>query len=189
MHLTRLRLAISTAVGLGVLGLAAACGSGVPTASGPQYAPAPGSAAAGGGQGTGITSTVAVMTLNGNKVLVDSTGAALYQNDQDTGGKPTCVAKDCVSIWVPLTVPSGQQPTAGPGVGGTIGTVAVAGGKEQVTLNGKPLYTFALDGRGQAHGNGFQDTFDGKHFSWHSAVPAGASAPSAPSSAPAIPGY
>jgi predicted lipoprotein with Yx(FWY)xxD motif len=162
---------------LGVLGLAAACGgNGAPAGSG-QHVPQ--------GGGNGVTSTVAVMTLNGGKVLVDSTGAALYTNDQDSG-KPQCVSKDCVAIWVPLTVPTGQQPTAGPGVGGTISTVSLGGGDDQVTLNGKPLYTFALDGRGQAHGNGFRDNFDGRNFSWHSAVPAGATAPA---SVPAMPGY
>jgi predicted lipoprotein with Yx(FWY)xxD motif len=186
MHSIRLRIAVAAAAGFGVLGLAAACGNGASTAS-PQYS-VPTGAAAGAGQNSGITSTVAVMTLNGGQVLVDSSGAALYTNDQDTGGKPMCVSKDCVSIWVPLTVPTGQQPTAAPGIGGTISTVPVGGGMDQVTLNGKPLYTFALDGRGQAHGNGFHDHFGSVSFTWHSAVPAGAVAPAAPS-APAIPGY
>jgi predicted lipoprotein with Yx(FWY)xxD motif len=185
MHTTRLRLAVCTAAGLGVLGLAAACGNGAPAASGgPQYAPA---SAPAGGQGASFTSTVSSTTINGAKVLVDPTGAALYTNDQDTGGKPKCVTSDCAAVWVPLTVPAGQQPTAGPGVSGSISTVSV-GGKDQVTLNGKPLYTFALDGRGESHGNGLQDSFGGTHFSWHSAVPAGA-APAAPSSAAPIPGY
>ena len=163
---------------LGVLGLAAACGgNGAPAGSGQQYVPQ--------GGGNGVTSTVAVMTQGGGKVLVDSTGAALYTNDQD-GSRPTCVSKDCVAIWVPLTVPTGQQPTAGPGVGGTISTVPVGAGEDQVTLNGKPLYTFALDGRGQAHGNGFKDNFDGRNFTWHSAVSAG---DTAPASVSATPGY
>jgi predicted lipoprotein with Yx(FWY)xxD motif len=190
MLCTRVRIAAGIAAGLGVLGLAAACGDSAPAAgSAQQYVPQSGGVDAGSqGGGNGVTSTVAVMTLKGGKVLVDSTGAALYTNDQDTR-QPKCASKDCVSIWVPLTVPTGQQPTAGPGVGGTISTVHVGAGNDQVTLNGKPLYTFALDGRGQAHGNGFKDNFDGMDFSWHSAVPAGATAPSAPASVPAMPGY
>ncbi|HEX5115517.1 MAG TPA: hypothetical protein VFW65_10015 [Pseudonocardiaceae bacterium] len=187
MHSTRIRLAVTTAAGLGVLALAAACGgSGGATAAGPQYAP-PAAGASGGQSGT-FTSTVSATTVNGGKVLVDTTGAALYTNDQDTGA-PKCVSKACTAVWVPLMVPSGQQPTEGPGVGGTIATVAV-GGRDQVTLNGKPLYTFALDGPGQAGGNGLGDVFDGTHFTWHSAVPAGATAPSSPASAAGgIPGY
>lgn len=192
MRTTHIRLAVSIATGLGVLGLAAGCGGGAPTASQSQYG-APAGNAAGNGQGNAITSTVGVMTINGGKVLIDTNGAALYVNDQDAAGQPKCVSQSCTAIWVPLTVPSGQPPTAAAGVGGTIATVALAGGKNQVTMNGKPLYTFALDGGpGQAHGNGYQDTFDGTHFSWHSAVPAGAPAPAAPApSAPAggIPGY
>jgi hypothetical protein len=52
---------------------------------------------------------------------------------------------------------------------------------------------FALDAQpGQVHGNGVGDSFAGTHFTWHSAVPAGMTAPSAPASAPANnfpPGY
>lgn len=187
MHITATRLAVSIAAGLGVLGLAAACGGGAPAASG-----APAGNAGGSAQGNANASTVGVMTINGTKVLVGPSGSALYTNDQDTGGKPACVSKGCTAVWVPLTVPSGQAPKTGPGVGGTIAEVAVAGGKEQVTMDGKPLYTFVLDGGpNQIRGNGAQDSFDGMQFSWHSAVPAGAPAPAAPQTAPAggIPGY
>lgn len=174
MHSTRIRVAVSTAAGLGVLALAAACGGGASASGTPQS----GGGAVAAGQGGTTTSTVSVMTVNGSQVLVNSAGAALYTNDQDTGGKPMCVSSKCTAVWMPLTVPSGQQPTAGSAVTGTIGTVAIAGGKQQVTLNNKPLYTFALDGQpGQVHGNGAGDTFDGTHFTWHSATPAGAPAP------------
>lgn len=176
------RLPASIAAGIGILGLVAACGGGVST----------GSSTPAGSQGNAVTSTVAVMTINGSPMLVSPTGAALYTNDQDTGGKPACVSKGCTAVWVPLTVPAGRQPTTAAGVGGKIGTVTLAGGKDQVTMNGKPLYTFALDGGpGQASGNGAQDSFDGKHFSWHSAVPAGAQAPTAPAGGGSnnLPGY
>jgi predicted lipoprotein with Yx(FWY)xxD motif len=130
--------------------------------------------------------------VGGRQMLVGPTGAVLYTNDQDGSGTPKCVSSDCTAIWIPLTVSAGEQPSAAGGVGGTVATVSLPGGKDQVTLNGKPLYTFALDGPAdQAHGNGVGDTFGGMHFTWHSAVPAGAPAPSAPASAPAngIPGY
>ncbi|HEX5121343.1 MAG TPA: hypothetical protein VFW65_39665 [Pseudonocardiaceae bacterium] len=179
MNPTTIRQALTIAAGLGVLGLAAACGGG-------GAATGSGSPAANPGQGTASSSTVAVQTINGSKVLVDSSGAALYDNDQDTSGKPMCVTSDCTKIWVPLTISAGQKATAGAGVSGTIATVAMSGGKDQVTLNGKPLYTFALDGGpGQSHGNGFKDNFGGMQFSWHSAVPAGAAPPPAAPSAPA----
>ncbi|HEX3650041.1 MAG TPA: hypothetical protein VHV49_16555 [Pseudonocardiaceae bacterium] len=179
MNPTTFRKGLVIAAGFGVLGLTAACGGGAGTTS-------TGSAPANQNQGLTTSSTVAVQTINGSKVLVDSDGAALYVNDQDKSGSAKCVTSDCVKIWVPLTVQAGQKPTAGPGVGGTVAAVAMTGGKDQVTLNGKPLYTFALDGGpGQSHGNGFKDNFGGTQFSWHSAVPAGAAPPpAAPSSAP-----
>jgi predicted lipoprotein with Yx(FWY)xxD motif len=190
MYSTRSRLAVPLA-GLGVLALAAACGSGLSTASGPQYG-APIGNGAGSGQGSTNSSTISVQTVNGSQMLVSPTGAVLYTNDQDGSGKPKCVSSDCTAIWIPLTVPAGKQPSVAPGVGGKIAAVSLPSGKDQVTVNGKPLYTFALDAQpGQAHGNGVGDTFGGTHFTWHSAVPAGAPAPSAPASAPAnnVPGY
>lgn len=192
MNSVHTRLAVSLAAGIGALALAAACGS-TPTASGPQYG-APGGNAAASGQGAPGAMTISMHTVGGNQELVGPTGAALYTNDQDSGGKPKCVSSSCTAIWIPLTVSSGQKPSEASGVSGTIATVSLPSGKDQVTLNGKPLYTFALDGQpgGPARGNGVGDTFDGTHFTWHSAVPAGATAPSAPaSSAPGnnIPGY
>jgi predicted lipoprotein with Yx(FWY)xxD motif len=188
MHVNHTRLAVSIVAGLGVLGLAAACGSTTAAGTPQDNVPAGNSPAA--QQGNAITSTIGLMTISGSTMLVNSTGSALYTNDQDSSGKPKCVSHGCTAVWVPLTVPSGLSPTAAPGVGGTIAVVALSGGKNQVTMNGRPLYTFALDGvPGQAHGNGAQDTFDGVHFSWHSAVPAGAKAPAPAASAPAIPGY
>ncbi|HEX5404532.1 MAG TPA: hypothetical protein VFX16_19770 [Pseudonocardiaceae bacterium] len=187
MHTNRIRLTFSIIAGLGVLGLAAACGGTV--ASGTQYGAPIGNAPA--GQGNSAATTISVMSVNGGKVLVGPTGSTLYTNDQDTGGKPACVSKGCTAVWIPLTVPAGKSPTTAAGVSGTISTVALADGMDQVTMNGKPLYIFALDeSPGQAQGNGAEDTFDGMHFSWHSAVPAGAPA-AATSQAPAnnIPGY
>ncbi len=40
-------------------------------------------------------------------------------------------------------------------------------GAEQVTLDGAPLYAFAEDSPGQVTGDGVQDSFGGKAFTWH----------------------
>jgi hypothetical protein len=37
----------------------------------------------------------------------------------------------------------------------------------QVTINGRPLYTFAEDSPGQVTGNGFKAQFGGHHFTWN----------------------
>ena len=39
-------------------------------------------------------------------------------------------------------------------------------GDQQVTLDGKPLYTFAQDGTGEATGDGVTDSFGGTSFTW-----------------------
>lgn len=168
MRLTNIRPALPVTVGLGLVLLASACGSNAPTASAPHNTSA---------------TTLAMTTVNGASVLVDKSGAALYSNDQDKAGKLQCVSSDCTAIWTPLTVPAGAQPTAPSGVTGTLGTVQRPDGTRQVTLDGKPLYTFSFDhGSGKVTGNGTTDSFAGVGFTWHSATPSGgqASAPAAP---------
>ncbi len=168
------RLPVSVTIGLGLVVLAAACGTNATAGSAPAAAP---SGAA----------TVTARTVNGASVLVDRAGTTLYTNDQDKAGKPQCVSSDCTKIWVPLTLASGKA-TAGPGVTGTVATVRRPDGTNQVTLDGKPLYTFSFDHTpGQVTGNGAQDSFAGTAFTWHSAA-AGAQAPAAPP-ANGIPGY
>jgi predicted lipoprotein with Yx(FWY)xxD motif len=116
-------------------------------------------------------STATVSSQDGQ--LVDAKGAALYTNDQDKGGQSMC-ANECASIWVPLV--SSGKPTAGDGVSGKLGTVKRSDGKTQVTLDGKPLYTFAEDnGSSKATGDGAKDAFGGQQFSWHAEGTAAAS--------------
>lgn len=112
---------------------------------------------------SGSNGTATVSSMSGQ--LVDAKGAALYTNDQDKMGQVKCTG-ECASIWVPLT--SSGKPTAGNGVSGTLGTVKRPDGTSQVTLDGKPLYTFAQDnGSSKATGDGAKDSFGGQQFSWH----------------------
>jgi len=113
--------------------------------------------------GSSSSGTATVSSMSGQ--LVDAKGAALYTNDQDKTGQVMCTGS-CASIWVPLT--SSGKPTAGGGVSGTLGTVKRPDGKSQVTLDGKPLYTFVEDnGSSKATGDGAKDAFGGQQFSWH----------------------
>jgi predicted lipoprotein with Yx(FWY)xxD motif len=112
---------------------------------------------------SGSNGSATVSSMSGQ--LVDAKGAALYTNAQEKSGKVMCTG-ECASIWVPLT--SSGKPTAGDGVSGTLGTVKRPDGKTQVTLDGKPLYTFAEDnGSSKATGNGVKDSFGGQQFTWH----------------------
>ena len=118
--------------------------------------------------------TVSTMSVGGvGTVLVDSKGAVLYTNDQDSGSKIACTG-ECLSFWTPLSAPSSGQPTsADSSVQGKLG---VASG--QVTFDGMPLYTFVQDSPGQATGDGFQDSFGGTTFTWTAAATGGAPASS-----------
>ena len=68
--------------------------------------------------------------------LVDAEGRTLYFADQENNGAIRCV-NDCVTFWLPLTVPSGATPTAGTGVGGALATVARPDG--QLVSRGDPV--------------------------------------------------
>jgi predicted lipoprotein with Yx(FWY)xxD motif len=75
-------------------------------------------------------------------ILVDSSGFTLYRFSKDTGSQNTCMAnRECGATWPALT--SSGRPTAGPGVKASlISTIALSGGKRQVTYAGHPLYTY-----------------------------------------------
>lgn len=158
------------AAGAAVLVIAAACGGGSNSSS-------PGGEVGSQGGGSGAGTTVSTQSVSGmGTVLVDSSGKALYTSDQEASGTVKCV-NDCTNIWQPLTVSDGQTPT-GKGVSGTLGTVKRPDGSTQVTLNGKPLYRFALDkSAGQVNGQGAKDSFGGTSFSWQVATSSGAAAP------------
>jgi predicted lipoprotein with Yx(FWY)xxD motif len=150
--------------------------------------------ACGGSGGSGASAptqgrTVSVESVDGvGDVLVDSRGAALYAADQERGGTIVCTAS-CTSIWEPLTVGGATKPTGEAPVSGKLGTIMRPGGGRQVTLAGRPLYRFLEDpDTGVVTGNGFDDTFDGKAFTWHVATPAGISTTSSNSST-STPGY
>lgn len=141
----------------------------------------------GGGSATAAMPSTGGMTVSvadigsAGRVLVDSSGQALYASDQETAsGKVMCTGA-CNSFWKPLTV-SGGAPT-GSSDAGKLGVVKRPDGTKQVTANGKLLYTFTQEGPNQVTGDGFQDAFNGQQFTWHVvSVGNGGSASSASSS-------
>jgi predicted lipoprotein with Yx(FWY)xxD motif len=136
-------------------------------------------AACGGGAGGspgGASATVSIKSVDGvGDVLVDASGKALYAADVESGGSIRCVDA-CESFWKPLTISSGM-PSASSGVG-RVAVIKRPDGRRQVTVAGKPLYTFADDSAGQIKGIGFQDDFGGRHFTWDAVLANGALAPS-----------
>jgi predicted lipoprotein with Yx(FWY)xxD motif len=110
---------------------------------------------------TSRATTVKTGHALGRTVLVDRSGLTLYSLSAETRGRFICTGT-CVSVWHPLVVRAGQQPTGS----GSLGTIRRPGGQTQVTYKGKPLYTFSGDHKpGQAKGEGFKDV-----GVWHAAV-------------------
>ena len=139
-----------------------------------------------GSSQTGATSAqdastvVAVSDAGGRSVLVTSDGRTLYFSDQEKG-QVMCSSGACEAIWTPLTVAAKKDVTAPPKLAHRLGTVGRPDGSTQVTLGGRPLYTFSFDhGAGQVNGDGLQDSFEGTDFTWHAATPGGRTAPAAP---------
>lgn len=99
---------------------------------------------------TGTTVQVGSATTYGD-VLENASGLPLYTLASDHDGESTCTGS-CLQAWPPLTVPSGQSPTVGTGLPGTLGTAVQSDGRTQVTYNDAPLYTFAGDTAGEVMG-------------------------------------
>jgi predicted lipoprotein with Yx(FWY)xxD motif len=131
------------------------------------------------------SSTVSVASVGGvANVLVDAAGKPLYTPDEEADGMIRCTGA-CTSFWMPLA-PGAATPSAN---GLTFAVISRPDGSQQVTADGKPLYTFAEDSPGQLKGNGFADDFSGQHFAWHVVVAGGGAAPTAPASNSSGGGY
>jgi predicted lipoprotein with Yx(FWY)xxD motif len=89
-------------------------------------------------------------------VLASSRGLTLYYYGEDKpgSGRSACTGS-CASAWPPLAAP--VRAPAGIHLPGPLGTIALPGGRAQVTINGYPVYTYAGDkAPGQAAGNGIE---------------------------------
>jgi len=76
-------------------------------------------------------------------ILVDGRGHTLYALTMDSPGVSTC-SGSCLETWPPLLHQG--APIAGDGVqSSSIGTMSRSDGGEQITYNGKPLYTYSGD--------------------------------------------
>ncbi|GAA1553706.1 hypothetical protein GCM10009789_04000 [Kribbella sancticallisti] len=115
----------------------------------------------------GGTGSVAVKNVDGvGMALVDSAGKTLYFADQEADGSIHCTAA-CLDFWFP----AGAEGAAGGAVAGLSTVHRPDNGQDQLTFQGKPLYTFKLDtGPGQHEGNNLEDTFGGTKFTWRAAT-------------------
>jgi predicted lipoprotein with Yx(FWY)xxD motif len=111
----------------------------------------------------------------GKSILVTLKGLTLYSLSAEKNGRFICTDASCTSLWRPLVVPRGTTPTGAH----LLATVKRPDGRTQVTYRGRPLYTFAEDGKpGDVKGNGFKDV-----GTWRPATPSGTATP-APAAGP-----
>jgi predicted lipoprotein with Yx(FWY)xxD motif len=119
-----------------------------------------------GGVGAGATATpstagtssvqLKVAQSNLGMILTDASGRTLYAFMKDTGDKSACTDAKCVATWPALTVPSGQQASAGDGATAEwIHSITRDDGSTQVSYGGHPLYYFSGDkAAGDTNGEG-----------------------------------
>ena len=82
-----------------------------------------------------------VATTSLGKIIVDGNGMTAYFYDRDTAnsGKSVCTG-GCAATWPAITSAS-----ATPTVTGITGTVGTIPSSNQLTINGRPIYTYAQD--------------------------------------------
>jgi len=177
----RNRRAIATVCGLAAVLAMAACttqaggagqaGAPVPAADGAQAPNGldPNAGLNAGGSTSGETTadsaptgTVATLTAKTipkmGQVVTDGAGKTLYRFDKD-GSKPAKSNCDgqCAVTWPPML--SEAIPTLQGIDPALVGTVIRSDGKQQVTLGGWPLYTYAPEGPGQWKGQAIGGTW------------------------------
>ncbi len=92
------------------------------------------------------------------KIVVDQRGMSVYQFDKDTqnSGKSACT-DSCLDLWPPVPATPESLKNA-QGITGELGSITGSNGKEQLTLNGWPLYYFASDSKaGDTKGQAVKD--------------------------------
>jgi predicted lipoprotein with Yx(FWY)xxD motif len=131
------------------------------------------------GSGSGI---VSIKSVDGTDVLVDAEGRTLYSAEVEQDGRIRCTGA-CESFWDPVEASASEAKSASADLDLRLGAIERPGGDRQLTLEGRPLYTFTEEGAGELDGDGFVDDFEGTHFEWEAAATDGGSG-SAGSDAP-----
>jgi len=92
-------------------------------------------------------------------VVVDGKGMTAYYFLKDTKGSgASACSGDCAAAWPAITTEN-ATPTV-TGVTGEVGTITGTDGKLQVTIDGRPIYTFAQDkAPGDVNGQGLNSVW------------------------------
>ncbi|MGE5145125.1 MAG: hypothetical protein ACM3N5_00175 [Candidatus Eiseniibacteriota bacterium] len=98
------------------------------------------------------------VSMSRGDVLVSANGDALYTFDKDTPDHSNCTDA-CAATWPPAVADADAQPH------GKFSIITRPGGARQWAYQGKPLYTYKLDG---GPGSISGDNYNGV---WHVAKP------------------
>lgn len=133
-----------------VLLLAAGCGGGSTSYGTSAGASGASARPAAGGPGRALLS---VRPSDLGRILVDRSGRTVYRFAADDSAVSTC-SGSCATYWPYVAAPA-TLPGRLPGVTGTLGASTRPDGKRQLTLDGRPLYTYVGDSApGQTTGQG-----------------------------------
>ena len=140
-----------------------------------------GSSTTGGSSGNAAADLAVAESALG-RIVVDGKKMTAYYFTKDTpnSGKSACTGP-CLQAWPPITTTSSSPAVSG--VTGQVGTITLADGSRQLTVNGRPLYLFAKDSKaGDVLGQGVGGV-------WYVVRPDGTMVTEKPSSRPATPAY
>lgn len=91
--------------------------------------------------------TIKAVRSEFGRILADGRGQAVYVFDEETTSKPECYGA-CAKAWPPVLTRG--RPVAGKGVSeGLLGTTRRRDGRRQVTVDGKPVYSYVHDSPGR----------------------------------------
>ncbi|RZU64492.1 putative lipoprotein with Yx(FWY)xxD motif [Microterricola gilva] len=107
------------------------------------------------------------------EIVVNGEGMTAYFFDKDTAGaEASACTGECAANWPAITTES-DTPVVD-GVTGTVGTITDADGNHQITIDGRPIYTFVKDmAPGDVNGQGMNEV-------WHVIAPDGTEITTAP---------
>lgn len=166
---------VPAALGLALVLSAAACSTTSEDTATPAATTQPAPAAT-------ATADLSTASTDLGQLVVDGSGMTVYYFTADTpgSGESACTG-DCLTAWPPVH-PTGSAPVVD-GVTGEVATITGADGEAQVTIDGRPVYTFAGDtAAGDTAGQGVDDA-------WFAVAPEGAEITSPAPSATASSGY
>ena len=111
------------------------------------------------GDGTGSAPALGTADSSLGTIVVDGQGMTVYYYDKDTKGSGTSACEgECAAAW-PAVHAASAEPDA-EGVTAEVGTITGVDGELQVTVDGRPVYTYAADlAAGDVSGQGVNDVW------------------------------